>query len=158
MTKPARAPAMQRRDLLGWGLAAGAGLCLCVRPAGAQAPAPGLQMAIRAYAGDAPVQVGKVHLEVAPLVENGNAVPISVTVDSPMTEAEHVVGIAVFNERNPQRDVARFALGPLAGRAAVSTRIRLATSQQLVAIARLSDGSCWSHSVDVLVTLAACIE
>jgi len=66
--------------------------------------------------------------------------------------------IAIFNESNPQRDVANFFLGPRAGRAAISTRIRLATSQQLVAVAKMSDGSCWSHTVDVLVTLAACVE
>ena len=145
---------VQRRDLLALGLATGA--AVWVRPALAQAP--DLQAAIRAYAGDATLRTGKVRLDVAPLVENGNTVPISVTVDSPMTAADHVTGIAVFNERNPQREVVEFQLGPRAGRAAVSTRIRLATSQQLVAVARLSDGTCWSHSVDVVVTLAACIE
>ncbi len=145
---------VQRRDLLALGLAAGA--IAWVRPALAQAP--DLRAAIRAYASDAPVRAGKVRLDVAPLVENGNTVPISVTVDNPMTAADHVTGIAVFNERNPQREVVEFQFGPRAGRAAVSTRIRLATSQQLVAVARLSDGTCWSHSVDVVVTLAACIE
>ena len=146
--------AVQRRGLLALGLATGA--IAWARPALAQAP--DLQAAIRAYAGDAAVRTGKVRLDVAPLVENGNTVPISVTVDSPMTAADHVTGIAVFNERNPQREVVNFQLGPRAGRAAVSTRIRLATSQQLVAVARLSDGTFWSHSVDVVVTLAACIE
>ena len=80
------------------------------------------------------------------------------TLLSAMTAAEHVSGIAVFNDRNPQRDVVRFTLGPRSGRAVVSTRMRLATSQQLVAVARMSDGTYWSHAVDVLVTLAACLE
>ena len=75
-----------------------------------------------------------------------------------MTAADHVVEIVVFNERNPQRDVVRFSLTPASGMAQVQTRIRLATSQQLVALARMRDGSQWSHHVDVLVTLAACIE
>ena len=66
--------------------------------------------------------------------------PVTVSVDSPMTPGDHVVAIAVFNERNPQREVAQFTLGPRAGRAQVGTRIRLPTSQQLVAVARLSDG------------------
>jgi sulfur-oxidizing protein SoxY len=66
--------------------------------------------------------------------------------------------LALFNERNPQTEIAQYHLGPRAGRATVSTRIRLATSQQLVAVARLSDGSFWSHSVSVIVTLAACVE
>ena len=99
-----------------------------------------------------------VTLGVAELVDNGNVVPITVTVDSPMTAADHVKSIAVFNEKNPQRDVACFTLGPRAGKASVSTRIRLATSQQLVAVAQMSDGSYWSHTVNVIVTLAACIE
>ena len=75
-----------------------------------------------------------------------------------MTDAEHVSSIAVFNQRNPQREVATFTLGPRAGKAHVATRIRLATSQKLVAVARLSDGSYWSQAADVIVTLAACIE
>ena len=66
--------------------------------------------------------------------------------------------IVVFNERNPQREVLRCELGPANGRAEVSSRVRLATSQQLVAVARLSDGSLWQQRVEVLVTLAACIE
>ena len=145
-----------RRELLALGLAAGAALVV-VRPAAAQT-SPGLAVALATWAGKAPIQVGKVLLDVAPLVENGNTVPIKVNVQSPMTAADHVAEIAVFNERNPQRDVARFRLGPRSGRAEVSTRIRLATSQQLVALARMSDGSVWSHTVDVIVTLAACIE
>lgn len=145
---------MQRRDILQLTLALGAGVI--VRPAFATSSE--MQAAIRGYTNGAPVNVGKVLLDVSPLVENGNAVPITVSVQSPMTAAEHVSGIAVFNDRNPQRDVVRFTLGPRAGRAVVSTRIRLATSQQLVAVARLNDGTYWSHAVDVLVTLAACLE
>jgi sulfur-oxidizing protein SoxY len=104
------------------------------------------------------VTEGRVEFDIAPLVENGNTVPITVRVQSAMSEAEHVKAIAIFNESNPQRDVANFTLGPRAGRATVATRIRLATSQQLVAVAKMSDGSCWSKTVDVLVTLAACVE
>ena len=66
--------------------------------------------------------------------------------------------IPVFNEKNPQANIANFHLGPHNGRAQVSTRIRLADSQKIVAIAKLSDGSFWSASVDVVVTLAACTE
>jgi sulfur-oxidizing protein SoxY len=136
-------------------LAAGAALLL-VRPC--LAGPDDLAGAIAGFAGGAPVRTGKVTLDIATLVDNGNTVPVSVRVESPMTEADHVKAIAIFNERNPQREVAKFALGARAGRAAVSTRIRLATSQKLVAIAQLSDGSFWSHTVDVVVTLAACIE
>ena len=150
---PGQKQAMRRRLLAS---AAGLGLSVLVRPA-VGAPDE-LAEAIRSFAGAAPVRAGRVLLDIAPLVENGNTVPITVTVDSPMTASDHVKSIAVFNERNPQRDVARFALGPRAGRARVSTHIRLATTQNLVAVAQLSDGSFWSHSVEVIVTLAACIE
>jgi sulfur-oxidizing protein SoxY len=144
-----------RRQLLRSALALGA-LTIAVRPAAAVEG--DLEAAIRAFAGGAPVKTGRVQFEIAPLVENGNAVPITVTVESPMTAADHVKSIAVFNERNPQRDVAVFMLGPRAGRAKVATRIRLATSQKLVAVAQMSDGSCWQQGADVIVTLAACVE
>ncbi len=142
---------LPRRSLLVAGL-----LALAVRPAHALAPA--LEAAVRAWAGDAVPREGRVALDIAPLVENGNAVPVRITVESPMTAASHVQEIVIFNERNPQRDVLRCQLSPANGRAEVATRIRLATSQQLVALARLNDGSVWSYTVDVIVTLAACIE
>lgn len=143
---------VNRREAMA--LAAGTVL---VRPAIAQTPAE-LAAAIAAWTGGAPVQAGRVKLDIAKLVDNGNTVPMTVTVDSAMTAADHVAAIAVFNERNPQRDVARFTLGPRAGKAHVATRIRLATSQKLTAVAKMGDGSFWSDSVDVVVVLAACIE
>jgi sulfur-oxidizing protein SoxY len=127
-----------------------------VRPAAAT-PAS-MAAAIREVVGEAPVRQGKVKLDVPPLVENGNAVSLTVSVESPMTESEHVKSIHIFNEKNPQSNVTTFYLGPRAGRARVSSRIRLADSQKVVAIARLSDDSFWSDSVDVMVTLAACLE
>ena len=124
----------------------------------AQASEPSLQAALMAYTGGVEPSLGRVRLDVAPLVDNGNAVPLSVEVDSPMSAADHVVQIAVFNESNPQRGVITATLGPEAGVARLSTRVRLATSQQLVAVARMSDGSHWAQRVDVIVTLAACLE
>ena len=139
-------------------LAAGAGLAAAVLVRPVAATPDELAAAIAAFAGGAPVRPGKVTLAVAALVDNGNTVPVTVSVESPMTPADHVAAIALFNERNPERDVARFRLTPRAGRASVSTRIRLATSQQLVAVAQLSDGTYWSQSAEVVVVLAACIE
>jgi sulfur-oxidizing protein SoxY len=114
--------------------------------------------AVRELIGEAPLERGRVKLELPSIVENGNAVPLTVSVESPMTEADHVEAIHIFNEKNPQPYVAAFHLGPRAGNARVSTRIRLADSQRVMAIARLSDGSFWSDSADVIVTLAACTE
>jgi sulfur-oxidizing protein SoxY len=144
----------QRRDVL----ALGAALAGCTIARRASAQTDELAAAVAAFAGGAAVRPGRVKLEVAKLVDNGNVVPLSVSVESPMTPADHVTAIAIFNEKNPQRDVAQFKLGPRCGKASVSTRIRLATSQQLVAVAALSDGSYWSDTADVIVVLAACIE
>ena len=83
---------------------------------------------------------------------------MTVSVDSPMTEADHVKAIHVFNEKNPQPNVLSVRLGPRAGKAAISSRIRLANSQTVTAIAEMSDGSFWSDEADVVVTLAACVE
>ena len=117
-----------------------------------------MQAAMRKVLGDAKPRPGKVKLEIAPLVDNGNAVPLTVSVDSPMTPQDHVKAIHVFTERNPQPNVLSARLGPRAGRAAVSTRMRLADSQTVHAIAELSDGSFWSGSAEVIVTVSACLE
>lgn len=119
---------------------------------------PTLTEAVRSFAGNRDVRPGRIKLEVPPLVENGNAVGITVTVESPMSANDHVRRIGLFNEKNPQADIAVFHLGPRAGRARVSTRIRLASSQTVMAVAELSDGSLWSGEAQVIVTLAACIE
>jgi sulfur-oxidizing protein SoxY len=132
--------------------------CVLVHPSALLAQDHVLTRLVAEYANGAGVREGRVKLDIAKLVDNGNSVPIEVAVDSPMTANDHVVGIAVFNEKNPQHDVALFALGPNAGRARVATRVRLATTQKLVAVAKLNDGSCWTHTVEVIVTLAACIE
>ena len=142
--------------LAGGAAVMGAVPIVTVRPA--EATPAMLASAIRNVVGAAMVQTGKVKIDVPPLVENGNTVPMTISVTSPMTADDHVKSIHVFNEKNPQPNIGNFYLGPRAGRAQVSTRIRLADSQKIVAIARLSDGSYWSTSVDVVVTLAACTE
>jgi len=149
-----------RRDVLVGGLAGlGAGLgtvLIKVEPAAAT-PAT-MQRAIRQVVGEAPVRKGKVTIDVPALVENGNTVALAIEVDSPMTEQEHVKAIHVFNEKNPLPNVISARLSPRAGRARVATRFRLADTQTIVAIAELSDGSFWSASADVIVTLQACLE
>lgn len=115
--------------------------------------------AIATLTGGAPRRDGRVEIEIAELVENGNAVPVVLRVPgSPMTAADHVQRLALFTERNPVPEVAVFQLSPRNGRAQVATRIRLATSQRLVALAQMSDGSWWQQQANVIVTLAACVE
>ena len=138
-------------------LAGGAAIAVVtIRPLAAT-PAM-LNSAIRNVVGEAPVRTGKVTLDIPPLVENGNTVPMTVKVASPMTEQEYVKSIHVFVEKNPQPNVGNFYIGAAAGRAQVATRIRLADTPKVVAIARLSDDTFWSTSVDIVVTLAACTE
>lgn len=132
--------------------------CLLISRAWAQQTEPTMQQAIAKFTGGVMPQVGKVSIGISPLVDNGNAVPIDVSVDHPQERERFVKRIGLFNERNPQPDVAEFDLSPASGLAQVSTRIRLATTQKLAAVAQLSDGSFWMQSADVIVTLAACIE
>jgi sulfur-oxidizing protein SoxY len=131
-------------------------VAISVRPV--EATPETMASAIRAVTGGANVQTGKVKLEIPPLVENGNSVPMTVSVTSPMTANDYVKSIHVFNEKNPQPNLGNFYLQQRAGRAQVSTRVRLADSQKIIAIAKLSDGSFWSATAEVVVTLAACTE
>jgi sulfur-oxidizing protein SoxY len=149
-----------RRDfLIGAGrLAGGAGLLLTVAPLPAGATPEAMLAAMKKVVGEASLRKGKVKLDLPPLIENGNSVTMTVTVESPMTAADHVKAIHVFNEKNPQPNVISVRLGPRAGRAAISTRIRLADSQKVVAVAEMNDGSFWSDEQEVIVTLAACLE
>jgi sulfur-oxidizing protein SoxY len=117
-----------------------------------------LQEAVRKATGGAQVRRGRVKLVLPPLIDNGNSVPLSVAVESPMTPSDHVKAIHVFTEKNPLPDVVSAYLGPRAGRASLSTRVRLADTQTVLAIAQLSDGSFWSDSAEVVVTLSACLE
>jgi sulfur-oxidizing protein SoxY len=156
MRKPNNSTRRRFLGLAGSAVVIGAVPIVTLRPA--EATPAMLATAIRNVVGEAEVRTGKVKLDVPPLVENGNTVPMTVSVSSPMTSDDYVRSIHVFNEKNPQPNIGNFYLGPRAGRAQVSTRIRLADSQKIVAIARLSDGSFWSVSVDVVVTLAACTE
>jgi sulfur-oxidizing protein SoxY len=137
-------------------LAASALSVLLVRPAGAT-PAS-MAAAVLAFTGGATARKGRVALEIPALVENGNSVPLKVIVESPMTAEDSVEAIAVFNERNPQPNVAVFRFTPRSGRAEISTRIRLGDSQTIIAVARLSDGSFWRDQAELVVTLPACAE
>lgn len=108
--------------------------------------------------GGAPVRDGRVTLTIPAIAENGLSVYTTVAVASPMTPADHVRAIHILSEKNPIARLATFRLTPRSGIAQVSTNIRLAASQQVTALAELSDGSFWRDQRDVVVTLAACID
>jgi sulfur-oxidizing protein SoxY len=100
-------------------------------------------------------QPGRVKLDIPAMVENGNSVTLTVSIDA---LAEEVRALHIFANGNPLPNVAHLRFGPAAGRARLTTRMRLATSQTVSAVAEMVDGSCWIDEVTLLVTLAACIE
>ena len=106
----------------------------------------------------ASVMPGKVKLDLPKIADSGHSVPMTVSVESPMTEAQHVRTILIVADKNPVRDACWFYLGPRAGKAEVSSRMRLNGTQRVVAIAQLSDGTFWSDARDIEVREAACTE
>ncbi len=140
------------------GLAVAAALPSPVAAQLGRTPPNNMPEVISRLVGAAQIKQGRVKLGLPPLVENGHLVPLTVSVESPLTEADHVKAIHVFTDKNPLPEVISFSLGPRAGRAQVGTRVRLADTETVIAIAQMSDGSFWSDSAHVVVTTAACLE
>lgn len=127
-----------------------------LRPKSAFALPANLDSLIREVSGGELPRTGRVKLTLPPLAESGNSVPLKVQVESPMTAADYVKSIHIFSEKNPRPVIARFSLNARTGKAEISTRIRLAASQQVVAVAVMSDGSSWLGTAEVVVIAAAC--
>ena len=104
------------------------------------------------------VSEGRVRIDTPRLADNGHSVPLKLSVESAMTANEHVRTIALLSDRNPRPLIATYHLGPKSGKAEIATRVRLNGTQQLLAIAQLSDGSFWSGTADVVVTESACLD
>ena len=149
-----KALGIDRRRLLQ--LSTGAAVAALV-PAAASATTDDMNAAIRQVFGDRPINEGRVTLSLPPLAENGYSVPLSVSVESPMTPEDHVKHIAIFSPVNPIAHMASFHLGPHSGKAELSTRVRLGGTQRVRAIAEMSDGTLWMGTASTLVTLAACV-
>jgi sulfur-oxidizing protein SoxY len=128
------------------------------RRARAQSPVNDLKPLIAKLTGGATVSRGRVTVSTPRLADNGHSVPLTVSVTSAMTAADHVRSITLLSERNPRPVMATYHLGPKSGRAMVATRVRLNGSQRVLAIAQLSDGSFWSGSAEVEVTESACLD
>ncbi|MCR9269718.1 MAG: thiosulfate oxidation carrier protein SoxY [Hyphomonadaceae bacterium] len=107
--------------------------------------------------GDRTIQEGRVTVTLPPIAENGHSVPLTVAVDSPMTETDYVRQIVILSPRNPLPLIGQFHLTPRSGKALVSTRIRMSGTQAIQAIAEMNDGSLYSGSMETVVTLAACV-
>lgn len=148
--------ALSRRVVLA-GAAGVVGLLAVGRDAAAQALQPGahVQVLSKLVGGKKPTP-GKVKLRIPEIAENGNTVPMTVTVDSPMTASSYVKAVHVVTDNNPRPEVASFYFTPANGKAEVSTRIRLAETMHVVAYAELSDGTVWSDQAEAKVTIGGC--
>ncbi len=146
---------LSRRDLIAAaGAVAVVGSSVLVRPALAK-PAD-VAKAVKAMIGDKTATPGKINLKTPQIAENGNTVPISISVESPMTAGNYVKSVHLFAEGNPNPNVASFHFTPQSGKAMVSTRMRMIKTQNLVAVAEMSDGSVWSTKKQVKVTIGGC--
>jgi sulfur-oxidizing protein SoxY len=143
---------MQRRSFISY---AAGGLLISLLPVSLSAVA---KQTLESVYGNAEFSPGRVHLALPALAENGSSVPLTVSVDSPMTDANHVSEIRVFAEQNPVPELARYRLFAASGKASISTRVRLSDTQVITAVARMSDNSLWVARGEIVVTLAACIE
>ncbi len=148
---------MNRRHFQ-WLLAGGAATALVPNAADAQMPIDIGMRVVRELVGNQPVMLGRVQLEIVTPTDNGNSVPMRIRVLSPMSATDRVNTLYVFADSNPRPKIAAFHFGPTAPRAEVQTRIRLAGSQRVYAIARMADGRFWADHRDVSVTIAACID
>lgn len=148
-------PTRRQALLAGLGAFAAAG-GLGALPAPAFAAAEDVDAAIRAFTGGVEPAMGRVFLDVPEIAENGNTVPMDVSVESPMTADDHVTEILILADGNPNPGVATFRFTPLSGRAQANTRIRLANTQNVVAVAKMSDGSVFMDRKEVKVTIGGC--
>lgn len=149
MTRPL-SPRAGRRALLA-ALAAAAAL-----GPGSAGATPEAARALLDRLAAAPPRAGRIALRAEAVVDDGNHVPLTVTVDSPMTETDHVRALHLVTDGNPNPGIASFAFTPRVGRCEVSLRMRLARSQRLHALAEMSDGSTWTVSREVVVTTGGC--
>ena len=113
---------------------------------------------VRPYVQSQELKKERVTLSLPMLADNGHMVPLSLKVDSPMTEASHVTHVYLISQRNPVPLMAKFVMGPWSGRADLSTRVRLSGNQNVIALARLSDGNFIYDLQEVVVTEAACVD
>jgi sulfur-oxidizing protein SoxY len=135
-----------------------AGLLLALWPSSAWATPEAVQQAIRQRIGEREPQPGGMTLTLPKIAETGNSVPLTIAVDSPMTLEDHVLRIHVFVPGNPEPVAATYHLGVRAGKAQISTQIRLARTQTVLALAEMSDGSLRSDAASIVVTLGACVD
>ena len=147
---------ISRRTALAMAAGAAAATVVPAPTASAQAAKNNSADLIKAFTGGKTATAGKVKLDLPEIAENGNTVPMTVSVESPMTDASHVTDILIVADQNPRAGVVHFRLSPLSGVAEANTRIRLAATQNIIAIAKMNDGSFVTASKQVKVTIGGC--
>lgn len=146
--------ASSRREALR--LAAVTAVAATIAPRLASADTAAVEAEIKKLYGDRKAGSGKLKIDVPQIAENGLVVPINIEVESPMTDKDHVKTVHVFADGNPLPGIASFSFTPACGKAAASTRMRLAQTQNIVAIAEMADGSLYSAKTEVKVTIGGC--
>ena len=146
----------RRSFLIGLGAGGLAVVGMTLVPHAVLADAGSMAAAIKERIGDAATQAGRIGLELPQIAENGNTVPIAFEVESPMTEQDYVKAVHIFAEKNPLPNVATFHFTPRSGKARASTRMRMAKTQNIVAVAEMSDGSVYMAKTEVKVTIGGC--
>jgi sulfur-oxidizing protein SoxY len=152
------ASTFDRRQVLHRGLVIG-GAVVATALAGAARPAAAANNSdelIKKFTGGKTPTQGRVKLDLPEIAENGNTVPMTVSVESPMTEESHVTDVLVVADGNPNAGVATFHFSPASGVAEANTRMRLASTQDVIAIAKMNDGSFFTASRQVKVTIGGC--
>ena len=146
----------RREVLIALGAGGLAAATITMLPAGVRADTAAAQEAIKAILGDRTAQEGRITLDLPQIAENGNTVPLSVEVESAMTDADYVKSVHILAEDNPRPDVATFHFTPRSGKAMAASRMRLAKTQNVIAIAEMSDGSVYMAKAEVKVTIGGC--
>ena len=151
---PTRRQFLKQQLLTGSAIIAAGGLATLSLPA--SATAEDVAKALADFVGDSETQTGKLSLKTPEIAENGNTVPISFNVESDMTEESYVESVMVLAEGNPNPDVITFYFTPASGKAVASTRMRLAKTQNVIAVAKMSDGSVYTDTKNIKVTIGGC--
>lgn len=147
---------LNRREAMILGVAGALAVGLTPQLAEAQAAGNDAKELVAKFTGGKPATAGKVSLDLPEIAENGNTVPITVKVDSPMSDADYVADVLVVADGNPRGGIATFHFSPLSGVAEANTRIRLASTQNIIAVAKTSKGEFFTASKQVKVTIGGC--
>ncbi len=143
-----------RRDALAMGSAAFAASVLA--PHLAMAKPSDVEAELAKLFGTTKMAEGRIKLDLPAIAENGLVVPLTIDVESAMTELDHVKAVHVFADGNPQPGVISFFFTPACGKASASTRIRLAQTQNIIAVAQMGDGRIFATRQEVKVTIGGC--